>query len=186
MGVETRHASAQQALKENNDLTAKITSALKQEGVEEKDIQTSDFSLRPFYATPKEGESPEVKAYIVSHRLTIRTYTITKLGLFLDRANQAGANRFEGITFGVRDENPLRQKARAAAVEDARHQADVYAKAMGVKLGRALSLNAGSMSNQPTPFRNVAFMQDVPSSVPIQPGELSFTATADVVWEILD
>src|SRR5579883_2978213 len=65
MGVETRQPSAQQALKENNDLMAKITSALKQEGVDGKDIQTSDFSLRPVYSTPKEGESLDVKAYIV-------------------------------------------------------------------------------------------------------------------------
>lgn len=185
MGVETRQSSAQQALKENNDLMAKITSALKQEGVGEKDIQTSDFSLRPVYNTPKDGESLNVKAYIVAHRLTVRTYDTAKVGILLDKANQAGANRFEGLTFGVRDDAPLHRKAQAAAVEDARQQAKVYAEAMGVALGRALSLNAGAAYGAPTPLRAMAFMQDVPG-VPIQPGELNFNATADVVWEVMD
>ncbi len=186
MGVETRENSAQQAMKKNSDVMTKIIEALKQEGLNDQDIQTSDLNLRPVYGTEKEGNANKVIGYTVNHRLTVRTQDLKKLGALYDKASEAGANRFEGISFSIRDAKSLTQKARAAAVDDARQQAKVYAEAMGVALGRPFSLQAGQAYDHPTPLRAMVQMSSDSESIPIQAGELSFNATVDMVWEILD
>ena len=66
------------------------------------------------------------------------------------------------------------------AIEDARRQAEVAAKAAGVKLGRVLEITEGYGNVAPT-ARNALFA-DI--STPIQPGQLEVSASVTVIYEI--
>ena len=100
----------------------------------------------------------------------------------LDALVTAGANQMNGINFSIREPAPLLEKARAAAVADARARAETYAKAAGVTLGPVQSISEGSGAEPPRPMYRMAAMAE--RSVPVATGEESVTADVSIVWEI--
>ena len=60
-------------------------------GIAQKDIQTSQFSIQPVYASPEPRTEPKLSGYSASNQVTVKTHQISKLGEILDRLVTAGA-----------------------------------------------------------------------------------------------
>jgi hypothetical protein len=109
---------------------------------------------------------------------------LATLGTLLDTAFRAGANRFDGLSFGVADPEPLRREARVAAVADARAAAETYAEAAGVTLGPILRIEeTGERSVGPRPEMR-ALAKDSASSVPTEGGESAVTQRVTIRWRL--
>lgn len=185
VGVHTEKPSAAEAVDENNAQTEKMIEALRDFGVAAKDIRTTNFSIWPqerydqFTGTPT-GE----KTYIVDNTVYVTVRDLDKLGELLDTVIEAGANTVNSIQFDVADKSEALKAARAEAVKDAEEQAQELTDAAGVKLGEVLTI--GFYDSQPYPVYDgkggggaVA-----EAAVPIQPGQLTFTVTVNVTYEI--
>jgi hypothetical protein len=181
-GVSAQAPTAAAALAANNSRMQAVIAALKKQGVPDKDVQTSNFSISPQYANTN-GEAPRITGYQANNQVEVRLEDIGKLGVTLDALVTAGANQMNGVSFSIRNDAELLAQARAAAVAEARLKADTFSKAAGVSLGSILSI--GENSNEgPRPMYAAAPMMARAKSVPVALGEQSVNADVTIVWEI--
>lgn len=191
IGVEVLKPTVAEARKANKEIVDAIFAALKEQGIAEKDIQTSGFSV---YAERfgANGPLPEDKvSYRVSNSVTINVRDLDKVGEVLDAAIKAGANNIYGIDFSLADPKPVLAEARKSASADAKVKAEQLAQINGVKVGRIISISemgSGGGAPYPVPVTNVGFSNSaVGAGGPqIAPGELDVTTNLQVVFEIAE
>lgn len=187
-GVVSEADTARAALDANSTAIADVIAALRDAGIEERDIQTSGFSVEPryHYPEPRDGrnEPPRIIGYAVTNLVTVLVRDLAVLGPVLDRAVTVGANRIHGIDFEVSDADELLDEARAEAVANARRKAEVYGEAAGVELAGVLSISESTAHEPPRPMYARAMQADAAESVPIQPGEETLRVEVNVTWEI--
>jgi len=135
-GVTTEGKTVKGATEANSKVMATVTTALLQRGIEQKDIQTSRFSIRPIYAPHDTRNEPKLSGYNVSNQVSVKIRNIGDLGEILDHLITAGVTDVGNIAFLVSDASKAADQAREAAMADARRKAEVYARASGIQLGR--------------------------------------------------
>jgi len=185
-GVVTQAALAVDAMEQNNQSVEKLMSDLKNMKIAETDIQSAQFSVQPEYARGARGERlAEIIGYRVTNQLRIRVRDLPELGKLLDKLIRSGSNQMSGLSFGVDDSTAIMNEARTQAIADARARAELYAKAAGVAVGKILSIDEQqAVIPQPRFFSRA--MEGVAASVPIATGEQDFTASINVVFELVD
>jgi uncharacterized protein YggE len=139
--ISLKADTAKQALAKNTEAMSQVVAALKADGIDPKDIQTSNFSVSPLYEERKENRSPKIIGYQVTNSVRITVHDIGKLGDILDKVVMLGANDVGAIEFGVDEPAALKDKARQLAMANAIADAKLYAEAAGVKLGKILTIN---------------------------------------------
>lgn len=190
-GVVTQSSTAREALDANTAAMAELVEVLRAAGLENRDIQTSDFNVNPQYVySDRRDENgytlpPMISGYQVSNNVTIRVRDLDSLGSVLDQAVTVGANTITGISFSVADPAKLYEEARRRAVADAVSKAQVYADAANVRLGSIESITEQDNYMPPQPMMRAAAMEfDIGSAVPVEAGELTHTITTTITWEI--
>lgn len=190
MAAQVTRPTVQQARDDAAKAMDAIRTALRGQGVEEKDIATSGFNIQPRYdVRPSGGGAPQISGYLVNNVITVKVRKVDTLSKVLDTAVAAGGNdvRVQSVQFTVDDPEKHAGAAREAAVANARSHAESLAKAAGVKLGKARSVTE-SGGGFPAP-RAVA--QAAPSlggaadvSTPVSPGQTEVTMSVSVVFDI--
>jgi uncharacterized protein YggE len=180
-GVVTQAATAALALAVNGAGIEKVLKAVTDLGIAERDVQTSNVSVVPLGRQGRqEPQPPEIVGYEVSNQVRVKVRDLARLGRLLDALVGQGANVLGGISFSIADPSALLDQARAKAMADARHKAEVYAGAAGIYLGRILSVSeAGS-----GPSRFEAPRMMAASAVPIAPGEQELQVAITVKYAI--
>ncbi len=185
--VITSDESSEVALNENNINADRLITFLKEEGVEEKNIQTAGVNVNPVYDRSSDFTSERrIIRYEVSNRVDVKIEDIDKVGGILDGGVRAGANSVSNLRFSISDEESVKNNAREEAIKDARERAEEIASALGVKIGRVMDF---SESRGYTPIYRSMMMdsmemaEDVPET-PIQPGEDEVKASVVVEFEI--
>lgn len=212
LGVEERAVSAQEAMQRANARMDAITKALKAQGVESRDLQTTDLSMYferdPNYPMPmpprevmrpagEQGEAPASKVdkpspesvdgvYVVRNTVIVSVRKLDRIGEVIGAAMNAGANQMHGFELTIEDPAPLRNDARKKAVAQAIEKASQLAKESGVKLGSVIEVReVGGVAPMPQ-MANKRSMDMVEASVPVEQGELSLSQEVQVVFEIVD
>ena len=181
-GVTVQAATAAAALAADSSRMQAVMAALRKQGVADKNIQTSQFSVSPQYAN-NDGQAARLTGYQVTNEVSVRLEDVTKLGTTLDALVTAGANQMNGINFSIADTTALLAQARQQAVADALAKAQTYAKAAGVTLGAIQSIGE-SDNGGPRPLYAAAPMAMAARAVPVAMGEERVTATVSIVWQI--
>ena len=186
IGVHTEEATAADAVKANNDDTQQVIGALKDAGVDAKDIRTTNFSIWPNQQYGPDGQ-PTGTRYVVDNSVFVTVRKLENLGDLLDAAVAAGANSINSIQFDVADKTEALKKAREEAVKDAKAQAQELADVAGMALGEVQSISF--YDSAPAPYMD-SFGKGggggaaVESTVPIQPGQLTLMVTVSMTYEI--
>jgi uncharacterized protein YggE len=163
---------------------AAITATLLQSGIAQKDIQTNRFSVQPVYAAPDPHGDQELVGYSVSNQVTVKLHDIDKVGPTLDRLVAAGATTIGNVVFEISDPSTALDKAREAAIADARRKAEIYARAAGITLGRVLWVKEESASAAPLQMSQFAISRErAAASVPIATGEDTLRARVTVGFD---
>lgn len=192
LGVVSEAEAAREALNENSESMNRILSALKESGMESRDLQTSGFSVEPIYSQPAVQDSslpfePKIVGYRVRNNLTLRIRDLAEVGALLDQVVTLGANSISGPTFTVDDPTPLEDEARRAAIADALRKGHLYAEAAGVTLGPIFRIDEGYVQPpQPLGAGMLMRMEAAPSPVPIEGGELTFQMQVTVSWRMAE
>lgn len=177
LGVLSTAKSAQEAMAANAQLMENVLGKIRALGVPSEDLQTAGFNVSPiFEEDQKQPRYGQIVGYRVEDTLVVRA-DVGKAGRLLDEGVGAGANVASGISFGLRDEAPLRQRALKSAVAAARHDAEVVAKAMGVTLKSARTVevtHGGSPVLERTAFR---------AATPIEAGQITISAGVRMVFQ---
>lgn len=185
IGVHTDMPTASESVKENSSQTQKVIEALKQFGVDAKDIRTTYFSIYPNVQYDPQTNQKIRTTYVVDNSVYVTVHQINNLGDLLDATVTAGANSVNSIQFDVADKTAFAKQARDAAVKDARTQAEELAAAAGVSLGSVQRVEF--YNTIPTPIISgygKGGGGGADASVPIQTGQLTLTVNVNISYEI--
>lgn len=141
-----------------------VTQFLKDSGVDEKDIKTSDYSVYPQYDYQQSvcpaGVGSEayycapgrqvLKGYEVRQTTSIKVRDTEKAGDLLSGVGSKGATEVSGLNFTFDDPDAIQKEARDEAIADAKDKAEELAKQLGVRLVRVVSY--GDSGNYPGPL----------------------------------
>ncbi|MDH3903664.1 MAG: SIMPL domain-containing protein, partial [Xanthomonadales bacterium] len=154
----TRQAETARAALDANSLAMKdVLTAMKAEGIDSRDLQTSGFSIQPNYIYPPpkptgEREPPQIVGYTVRNSLTVRVRDISTVGDILDKSVSLGVNEGGNIMFTNDDPSEAITQARINAVKDAMAKAKTLTDAAGVKTGKLLEISEQSFNPRPMPM----------------------------------
>ena len=172
-----------------------ILSDLKNLGIEEKDVQTNDYSITPKYkytsgictsnGCPPSQPIPD--GYTVTHSVLVKVRKTADAGKALAAVGTKGATNVSGISFTIDDPNLTQDQARAKAIDNAKAKAEELAKHLGVHLGRVIGYS-DTNANGPYPMYDSAAgssMKTMSAVAPTLPvGQNKVTANVTVSYEI--
>lgn len=181
--------TARAALDEANRAATAVAAAMRDLGVESRDLQTGDLAVTPQYRYENRQDGtavpPELVGYEVRNSLTVRVRDLDRLGEILDRAIDEGVNQGGDIRFLIEDASQLEDEARTNAFERARRSAETLARAAGRTLGPATLIADDVAADVPQPVRVDRMMAaSSGAGVPIETGENTVTARVKVVFEL--
>ncbi|GAB6195738.1 SIMPL domain-containing protein [Lysobacter xanthus] len=182
-GVVTQAADANTALRENAERMAKVVAAIRAAGVADRDVQTAGINLNPQYRYA-ENQPPAITGYQASNTVNVTVRDIGRLGRILDALVATGANQINGPTFDIDRKEPVYDEARRAALEKAQARAQMYAKALGLRVRRIVSIDetGGSIPRPGPVFAMAKMARD--EATPVSPGENVLSVNLDVVFEL--
>ena len=178
--VTREAASARAALDANSSAMKDVLVAMKGEGIEARDLQTSGFSIQPRYTYPSpkssdKREPPRIVGYTVRNSLTVRVRDISAVGVILDKSVTLGVNEGGNITFTNDDPSAAITQARIKAVKDAVDKAKTLADAAGVKTGKLLEISEQSYIPRPMSISRAEMsMARSADAVPVATGENTY------------
>lgn len=145
IGVETKGATPAAALDGSSATAAALLALAAAFGLGEADIGTTAVTLQPATRPVRQSDGTVAEkpdGYRAANIVRIRLADMARLGELMRRALDAGANRIEGVGFGLRDPEAAQAAMQAAAMRDARAQAARLAEAAGVSLGPVASIQS--------------------------------------------
>ncbi|MDI9498874.1 MAG: SIMPL domain-containing protein [Bacillota bacterium] len=188
VGVSTLNLEAGKASEENATTMQAVIDAVKGAGIPEDAIRTSNYQISSEYNYY--GDEPTFKGYRVINQISITLSDIDLVAQVLDAAVDAGANKVDGIYFGVTNQNEIYKQALDAAVQDATAKAQTLAASSGI----AASLRPKTVvevSYSPWPMATsetmAAAAREYDASTPIMASGMTVTATVNVTFDyVLD
>ena len=104
-GVEVQKKTTRAALSSNAGTMQKVIDALRQAGISEDEISTSQFNIQAVYDSQKDpgtGRRTQILAgYRVSNMIHVESYKLDLVAAIIDTAVGAGINRVEGVRFSL-------------------------------------------------------------------------------------
>jgi len=183
-GVVTRQTTATAAIQENAARMERVLSALKRAGIAERDIQTSSINLNPEYRY-QDNRSPELVGYSASNQVSIRFHDIRNTGKILDALVAEGANQINGPTLTIDKPEAALDEARLKALANGRARADVYARALGRRVARIVSISeSGGSYPVPPPMPMMMEARNQAADSKILPGEQKLQVTLSIVFDL--
>jgi len=195
LGVLAQEPTAREAQARANEIAAGILAGLEGLDIPPAEIQTSELRLTPVYGPPPkpqpagtEPEEPKIVAYRATNVVTVRLEELDKVGPAIDAGLEAGANRLEGVTFGLRNDLPVRQEALRKAVTEAQAKAQALAQALNLELGEVLQVNEGGVNIRTPRFSEGMSMMRVEAAsvapTPVAAGQITVSAEVSIRYRI--
>ncbi|MDO8574924.1 MAG: SIMPL domain-containing protein [bacterium] len=154
IGLTTEGKDTITVQNENSSKMNAVIKFLKDRGIGEADIKTSNYSLSPKYEYNK-GKSSLV-GYVLNQNLTVTVRNLDKIGEILDGSVKNGANRVDSVSLFVDKPEELKNKAREEAVKQAKEKAIMTSQIAGLKLGRLVGFSEGFSGEPPVFFEAMA------------------------------
>ena len=187
LGIETNGKSVKEITQTNVSAMNKIIEEVKNLGIEDKDIQTTQYSVTPQYNyTEKEGRVPN--GYTINQNIEVKIRNFDNISGVLDVATQNGANVVSSLAFTIDDPEQFRAEARAKAIEQAKAKAETLAKQAGVKLGEIINVYENNYSYSPVYTNSKTLMGagvlESTASADIQTGQQEVDLTINLTYKL--
>jgi uncharacterized protein YggE len=184
-GVQTLQPTATAAIEENATRMERVRAALRRAGIEDKDIQTSNISLNPEYQYDQ-NRPPRLTGYRASNTVNIKFRDLKRTGTILDALVAEGANQISGPNLTIDKPEAALDEARSKAIANGRARADLYARALGMRVARLISVSEGSGYNVPPPMPMVmmAEARSGDASSKIDPGTQQLQVNVSMSFEL--
>jgi uncharacterized protein YggE len=189
LGIEAQAATVAEAQTQAATAMSAVMTALTDNGVADKDIQTQYFSIYQVTRWDDNKNEEIVIGYRVTNMVTAKIRDIEQAGPIIDAVAAAGGDytRINNISFSVDDPTPYYQEARQKAMADAKAKAEQLADLAGANLGKPTYISEGTIY-PPVIYRDAGMAMSVPEAAPtpISPGEIELTLTVQVAYAIAD
>ncbi len=185
-GVNSEAEDAQTCQKNNADAIGQVVEKLKSMGIDEKNIQTSDYHLRP-KMDYNNGE--KIVGYQMNTTITVTGLDMDVVGSVVDQSVEAGINTIDYIQYEVSNYDELYQEALDDAIQSAKEKAQAIAQSTGNKLKEVVYVQDRGGDDS---YRYDAGSEDLmmkaedmaEKSVSVAPGEIEIKAQIDISFRI--
>jgi uncharacterized protein YggE len=185
-GVVTRADTASAAIAENAARMERVSSALRRAGIAARDIQTSSVNLNPDYVYA-ERQPPRLSGYQATNTVNVRFRDIRNSGRILDALVAEGANQISGPTLTIDKPETALDEARTQALAAGRARAELYARSLGMRVVRLLSVSEGGGFQVPPPMpngRGMVAQEASAAKTDIIPGEQQLQVSVQMSFEL--
>lgn len=184
-GVTKNSSSVSDAQNQTNNSINAILEKLRQLGISDKDLKTTNYSVNPNYNF--EG-TQKITGYNVTQNIELKLKDIKNANKAIDTITGSGANLVGQIQFGFSQgaKEKLEEKARKEAVGNAKQKAQSIAKVTGVRLGKIINIQESS-DNFPVPMAldvSRKTEEGTAQTTEITPGENSIKINITLTYEI--
>jgi len=185
LGMKTEGTSVGEITKTNVDSMNKIIKALKDLGIDEKDLQTTQYSITPKYNwTERTGSVPD--GYTIDQSILVKIRNFDNIGDVFTIATNNGANMVGGLQFSVDDPEAAKVQARKEAIAEAKQKAYDMAKSAGLRIIKLVNISETS-GTYPQPLYGMgeAAMKSVSSIAPdIQAGQEEISVSVYLTYRV--
>jgi uncharacterized protein YggE len=189
-------AEAQQKL--DKKIEASLA-AVKEAGIEDKDIKTISYNVYPKYEWEQTycvqvvgvvcppGKNV-LNGYEVSQTIEVKVREIEKAADLVTKVGSADVSNIGSLEFTVDNREEFVAKAREEAINKAKDQAKVLAKQLGVSLGKIMYYSDNT--NMPYPYYaegkggDMSVMSAAPMRAQLPEGESKITADISITYEL--
>lgn len=132
-----------------NDSIAKTLDYLKMQNISDNDIKSEyggispkySYESRACYTYPCPTKDPKIIGYTATQTISVKVREVDNANIIKTGLAEVGVTDISGPTFSIDDEELFKDEARSLAIEDARKNAEMLAKDLGVKLGKVVSFS---------------------------------------------
>jgi uncharacterized protein YggE len=188
LGIEAQETTVAEAQAQAKAAMEQVMTALKSNGVAERDIQTQYFNIQRVTRWDNDKQQEIVIGYRVTNMVTAKIREVAKAGTVIDAVAVAGGDltRVDSIGFTVDDPKAYYAEARQKAVADAEAKAKQMADLTGVKLGKPTYISESSYVPSPIYRQDMIAKAEAAPAVetPISPGEMEITLNVQLAYDI--
>lgn len=185
VGIQASGTTVKQTQEQINIIMNQVAAAIKKLGVEDKDIQTTNYNINPTYDF--RSGSQKISGYQANTNLLVKVKVLDKINEVIDAATANGANQVGSIIFDVSDKAKAENEAREQAVNQAKQKAEQAAKVAGFNLGKIVNYSE-SFAGNPPPMPLSAKAVDgrgSPETTNVEPGSSEIKITVSLSYETL-
>lgn len=189
-GIVTRHDDPEMARTENASTSKQTLNAVRELGVDQRKIRMETLRLQPVREYNPETRRPEDKGYEAVRELIVEIVDLDVLPNLIAKVVQQGANRLNGVTYGLQDREAVRDEALVEAVTRARSKALLMAETLDAELGMVMRIAEQSFS-MPSPVVRMsdqtmmmAKAESAPEPEAYAAGEMEVRAVVQVVFQL--
>lgn len=180
ISIEKEGLDLKNLRQKNGEAVAQVLQLLSKE-LPMENFQTSYVSLY-------KDDYNKLNKYRVVQNINIKLEDISKYDNLMNAIFDAGVNRIDGISFGVKNKEKLLQEARVAAIDDARKKALLYAVSLDQNIGKAIKIKeVNSHFNDIQPVERMSKMSlgSTGSDNTLAVGKIAIEAQVNVAFELL-
>lgn len=180
ISIEKEGLDLKNLRQKNGEAVAQVLQLLSKE-LPMENFQTSYVSLY-------KDDYNKLNKYRVVQNINIKLEDISKYDNLMNAIFDAGVNRIDGISFGVKNKEKLLQEARVAAIDDARKKALLYAVSLDQNIGKAIQIKeVNSHFNDIQPVERMSKMSlgSTGSDNTLAVGKIAIEAQVNVAFELL-
>lgn len=182
ISIEKEGLDLKNLRQKNGEAVAQVLQLLSKE-LPIENFQTSYVSLY-------KDDYNKLNKYRVVQNINIKLEDISKYDNLMNAIFDAGVNRIDGISFGVKNKEKLLQEARVAAIDDARKKALLYAVSLDQNIGKAIQIReVNSHFNDIQPVERMSKMSlGSPANGndnTLAVGKIAIEAQVNVAFELL-
>ena len=133
VSVVTDGATTDDVQQKNAKTANNVIDYLKSNGVESKDIKTTQYNLYPRYDYYNGKQT--LAGFSLTQTMDIKIRDLKKVGEIITGTVARGANQISSVNYFIDDPETFKAQARAQAFDKARAKAKEVAKLAGVRLG---------------------------------------------------
>lgn len=182
-----------------SSVTGELFPKLKALGIDEKDIETTNYSVNPKYGSqtcsgkvqtmmypPITCNTSVVIGYEASESVNVKVRDTKNVAKVLSTLADAKITEVTGPNFQIDNPEKLKADARAKAIADAKDKAKVLGKSLGVRLVKIISFSDNDGGYYPMMYKASAMDTGVSAqSAPnIAAGEQKITSNVSITFEI--
>lgn len=135
--------SYQEALQKGSKEVEEYLSFLIQQGFSKEDFKTRAFSVYEEKKYNEQKKVYEVEGYRFTQEATLQfDYNVKKFADILEKNSNLKNAPFCSVKFALKDERKARTELYVDCVNDAKEQAEIIAKASGLKLSKCLKISS--------------------------------------------
>ncbi len=178
---------------QNADKMNKAIEFVTKQGVDKKDITTSQYTISPRYGTndcvyisSRPCPPAAIEGYTVQQSVSVKVRDFKLISPLLSGVVTNGANNVSGLQFAIDDNTALENTARTAAIKKAQEKAQSVAQAGGFELGKLLEISENSSTPYYQPrMMDMAVKSETAAVAPtIEAGSQEVTINVTLRYEI--